>query len=144
LSLPRPTKEWPYDLLGPWAFREVFYSLVDPGDIYPPHLALAALKNASANSSRTTTIEFLCTSVRQQGWPAIPYSVFPIPPSTHSPHPFPFPKNTWPQGHPNSRPLKPMQAVATATPHVCFCLHLQLENIYYISLQALLLPLHNA
>jgi len=36
LSLPRPTKEWPYDLLGPWAFREVFYSLVDPGDIYPP------------------------------------------------------------------------------------------------------------
>jgi hypothetical protein len=31
LFLPTPTKEWLYDLLGPWAFREVFYSFSGPG-----------------------------------------------------------------------------------------------------------------
>jgi hypothetical protein len=35
---------------------------VKKADFYWP-LALAALKNASANSSRTDTIELLCTSV---------------------------------------------------------------------------------
>jgi hypothetical protein len=35
---------------------------VKKADFYWP-LALAALKNASANSSRTATIELLCTSV---------------------------------------------------------------------------------
>jgi hypothetical protein len=35
-SLPRPTKEWPYDLLGPWAFREVFYSFSGPGGYLSP------------------------------------------------------------------------------------------------------------
>jgi len=34
LFLLRPTKEWPYDLLGPWAFREVFYFFSGPGG-YP-------------------------------------------------------------------------------------------------------------
>jgi hypothetical protein len=33
---PRPTKEWPYDLLGPWAFREVFYSFSGPGGYLSP------------------------------------------------------------------------------------------------------------
>jgi hypothetical protein len=36
LFLPRPTKEWPYDLLGPWAFREVFYSFSGPGGYLSP------------------------------------------------------------------------------------------------------------
>jgi hypothetical protein len=36
LSLPRPTKERPYDLLGPWAFREVFYSFSGPGGYLSP------------------------------------------------------------------------------------------------------------
>jgi hypothetical protein len=36
LSLPRPTKEWPYDLLDPWAFREVFYSFSGPGGYLSP------------------------------------------------------------------------------------------------------------
>jgi hypothetical protein len=36
LSLPRPTKEWPYELLGPWAFREVFYSSSGPGGYLSP------------------------------------------------------------------------------------------------------------
>ena len=31
---PRPTKERPYDLWGPWAFREVFYPSSGPGG-YP-------------------------------------------------------------------------------------------------------------
>jgi hypothetical protein len=29
-------KEWPYDLLGPWAFREVFYSSSGPGGYLSP------------------------------------------------------------------------------------------------------------
>jgi hypothetical protein len=36
LSFPRPTKEWPYDLLGPWAIREVFYSFSGPGGYLSP------------------------------------------------------------------------------------------------------------
>jgi hypothetical protein len=36
LSLPRPTKEWPYDLLGPWASREVFYPSSGPGGYLSP------------------------------------------------------------------------------------------------------------
>jgi hypothetical protein len=36
LSLLRPTKERPYDLLGPWAFREVFYSFSGPGGYLSP------------------------------------------------------------------------------------------------------------
>jgi hypothetical protein len=36
LFLPRPTKEWPYDLLGPWAFREVFYLFSGPGGYLSP------------------------------------------------------------------------------------------------------------
>jgi len=32
----RPTKEWPYDLLGPWAFREVFYSFSGPRGYLSP------------------------------------------------------------------------------------------------------------
>jgi hypothetical protein len=36
LSLSRPTKEWPYDLLGPWAFHEVFYSFSGPGGYLSP------------------------------------------------------------------------------------------------------------
>jgi hypothetical protein len=35
---PRPTKERPYDLLGPWAFREVFYSSSGPGGYLSPTL----------------------------------------------------------------------------------------------------------
>jgi hypothetical protein len=34
--LPRPMKEWPYDLLGPWAFREVFYPSSGPGGYLSP------------------------------------------------------------------------------------------------------------
>jgi hypothetical protein len=34
LFLLRPKKERPYDLLGPWAFREVFYFFSGPGG-YP-------------------------------------------------------------------------------------------------------------
>jgi hypothetical protein len=34
--LPRPTKGWPYDLLGPWAFREVFYPSSGPGGYLSP------------------------------------------------------------------------------------------------------------
>jgi hypothetical protein len=34
--------------------------------------------------------------------------------------------------------------VATNKPHVCLCLHYDSKNIYYISLEAHLLPLHNA
>jgi hypothetical protein len=33
---PRPTKGWPYDLLGPWAFREVFYPSSGPGGYLSP------------------------------------------------------------------------------------------------------------
>jgi hypothetical protein len=33
---PRPTKGWPRELLGPRAFREVFYPSGGPGDICPP------------------------------------------------------------------------------------------------------------
>jgi hypothetical protein len=33
---PRPTKEWPYDLLGPWASREVFYPSSGPGGYLSP------------------------------------------------------------------------------------------------------------
>jgi hypothetical protein len=33
--------------------------------------------------------------------------------------------------------------VATTTRHVCLCLHLYSKNIYYISPEAHLLPLHN-
>jgi hypothetical protein len=40
LFLPRPTKEWPYDLLGPWAFREVFYSFSGPGGYLSPTVIL--------------------------------------------------------------------------------------------------------
>jgi hypothetical protein len=36
LSLPRPTKKQPYDLLGPWAFREVFYSFSGPEGYLSP------------------------------------------------------------------------------------------------------------
>jgi hypothetical protein len=36
LFLPRPTKERPYDLWGPWAFREVFYSFSGPGGYLSP------------------------------------------------------------------------------------------------------------
>jgi hypothetical protein len=34
--LPRPTKGWPYDLLGPLAFREVFYPSSGPGGYLSP------------------------------------------------------------------------------------------------------------
>jgi hypothetical protein len=43
LSLPRPTKERPYDLLGPWAFREVFYLFSGPGGYLSPTGALLQL-----------------------------------------------------------------------------------------------------
>jgi hypothetical protein len=36
LSFPRPTKERPYDLLGSWAFREVFYLLSGPRGYLSP------------------------------------------------------------------------------------------------------------
>jgi hypothetical protein len=36
LSFPRPTKERPYDLLGLWAFREVFYLFSGPGGYLSP------------------------------------------------------------------------------------------------------------
>jgi hypothetical protein len=36
LLLPRPMKEWPHDLLGPWAFREVFYPSSGPGGYLSP------------------------------------------------------------------------------------------------------------
>jgi hypothetical protein len=36
LSLPRPMKEWPYDLLGSWASREVFYPSGGPGGYLSP------------------------------------------------------------------------------------------------------------
>jgi hypothetical protein len=34
--LPRPMKERPYDLLGLWAFREVFYPSSGPGGYLSP------------------------------------------------------------------------------------------------------------
>jgi hypothetical protein len=45
---------------------------------------------------------------------------------SHSPSPrlAKIKKYTWPQGDSNSRPLKQMPAVITATPHACLCLHL--------------------
>jgi hypothetical protein len=36
LFLPRPLKEWPYDPLGPWAFREVFHPSSGPGGYLSP------------------------------------------------------------------------------------------------------------
>jgi hypothetical protein len=39
LSLPRPTKERPYDLLGLWTFREVFYFFSGPGGYLSPTLS---------------------------------------------------------------------------------------------------------
>jgi hypothetical protein len=33
---PRPLKGWPYDLLGSWAFREVFYPFSGPGGYLSP------------------------------------------------------------------------------------------------------------
>jgi hypothetical protein len=33
---PRPMKEWPYDLLGLWALREVFYPASGPGGYLSP------------------------------------------------------------------------------------------------------------
>jgi hypothetical protein len=53
LSLPRPTKERPYDLLGPWAFREVFYSFSGPGGYLSPTVALTKAAIASANVGGT-------------------------------------------------------------------------------------------
>jgi hypothetical protein len=41
LSFPRPTKERPYDLLGPWAFREVFYFFSGPGGYLSPTPSLS-------------------------------------------------------------------------------------------------------
>jgi hypothetical protein len=39
-SFPRPTKEWPYELLGPRAFREAFYFFSGPrGYLSPTALA---------------------------------------------------------------------------------------------------------
>jgi hypothetical protein len=34
--LPRPTKEWPCELLGPWAFRGVFHPFGGPGGYSSP------------------------------------------------------------------------------------------------------------
>jgi hypothetical protein len=58
---PRPTKEWPYDLLGPWAFREVFYSFSGPGGYLSPigypleHRAATSrfVREASVHTGRT-------------------------------------------------------------------------------------------
>jgi hypothetical protein len=36
IAPPRPTKEWPYDLSGPWAFREVFSSFSGLGGYLSP------------------------------------------------------------------------------------------------------------
>jgi hypothetical protein len=36
LSFPRPTKECPYDSLGPWAFREAFHPSSGPGGYLSP------------------------------------------------------------------------------------------------------------
>jgi hypothetical protein len=38
LSFPRPTKEWLYELLGPWAFREAFYFFSGPKGYLSPTL----------------------------------------------------------------------------------------------------------
>jgi hypothetical protein len=42
LSFPRPTKERSYDLLGPWAFREIFYFFSGPGGYLSPTAVLSA------------------------------------------------------------------------------------------------------
>ena len=38
---PRPTKERPYELLGPWAFREAFYFFSGPRGYLSPTVAEA-------------------------------------------------------------------------------------------------------
>jgi hypothetical protein len=45
LSLPRPTKEWPYNSLGPWAFRAVFHPSSGPGGYLSPTLVLWRVQN---------------------------------------------------------------------------------------------------
>jgi hypothetical protein len=50
LSLPRPTKEWPYDLSGPWAFREVFYSFSGPRGYLSPTFT-SYVKNKDSQDS---------------------------------------------------------------------------------------------
>jgi hypothetical protein len=40
LSFPRPTKERPCDLLGPWAFREVFYLFSGPRGYLSPTVGI--------------------------------------------------------------------------------------------------------
>jgi hypothetical protein len=50
LFLLRPTKEWPYDLLGPWTFREVFYFFSGPGG-YPSPTGPPWLDKGSLHSN---------------------------------------------------------------------------------------------
>jgi hypothetical protein len=67
LSLPRPTKERPYNLLGPWAFREVFYSFSGPGGYLSPtpgSCGVVAVGGALEPGGRTAVgaVESLLTS----------------------------------------------------------------------------------
>jgi hypothetical protein len=46
LSLPRPTKERPYELLGPWAFREAFYFFSGPRGYLSPTVTASTSSSA--------------------------------------------------------------------------------------------------
>jgi hypothetical protein len=62
--LPRPMKEWPYDLLGPWAFREVFYPSSGPGGYLSPTFSNLCLHQRQANfSEKRVTSSFFSVFV---------------------------------------------------------------------------------
>jgi hypothetical protein len=64
LSLPRPTKEWPYDLLGPWASREVFYPSSGPGGYLSPTVVYYETDSSSPSTSGSDAASI--TSKRQE------------------------------------------------------------------------------
>jgi hypothetical protein len=56
LSLPRPTKERPYELLGPWAFCEAFYFFSGPrGYLSPTPLSLELCRPKENTRSDAST-----------------------------------------------------------------------------------------
>jgi hypothetical protein len=73
--LPRPMKEWPYDLLGPWAFREVFYPSSGPGGYLSPTSAaqpraLCQLQPTSRASQLASPVARPCAIMPSTALPA--------------------------------------------------------------------------
>jgi hypothetical protein len=80
LPFPRPTKEWPYELLGPWAFREAFYFFSGPrGYLSPTAVALnfergrPTVEERGESPARTTVAFTGATSQAMDRLPTIIY-----------------------------------------------------------------------